>query len=336
MQTYGDMQTAVGALLERSDSYMATKIKVFLNDAKRYIDGLRPWTSLLRQTTFQSVAGLDYFITDTNVDKIIDVSQHATPIVLALTRYYNMLQRRIDVITTSGNPVMATPAGNIGIMAAMPSDGTISIVSSSANDTTQIVTIQGYITGTLVAVRETLTLTGTTPVVSSYTYSAKSGYEPQFSKNSDTAGVITVTTGSTVLAYIPPQERAVVYAKWKVWPIFASSITMYLTYKKKSYGMSNPSDVTEVDCANALIMFAYARCLMEKRQISKAHQVMGIVDQDGKYPAGSFQAEIDSLIAREPVFSENFIDQFQPIINKDSIDQGQGQTGYQLWPASNP
>ena len=333
MLNLGGLKSAVGALLERSDTAMLTKIETFINEGLRYIYNQRPWMALLRHTTFSAVANLDYFISGQEVAEVIDISQRDTPAVIALQRYYALLHRNIDAMgLTTGKAIMASPMGEIGIKAALPSDGTITVESSSASDTTQYVRVRGY-DASLLPVTEKILLTGVTPATSTLSYSSKEGYEPRFSRDTATVGSITVKRSTTTLAQIAPSENEARYKKWKVWPAFAAADTMYLTYKKRIYLLSEDEETPELECDNALIMFAFARCMQEKRQFAKAKEIYGTKDIDGVVQPGTFQAELDSLIAREPQFSENFTDQFIPHVEREPIDSQVGGAGHVIWPA---
>lgn len=334
MLNFAELYSAVQGLMERSDTNLLTKIKDGLNAGYRSVADKRPWSALLRQTTISGVSGLDYIITGQEVDQIIDLSQRETPVLLALQRYAALLSRNVDIITNTGNPTVASPSGEIGVKAALPSDGTIDVVSSSASDSTQKVRIQGYSASTLIPITELISLNGTGTVTSTNSYSSKEGYEPRFSKDGTTTGIITITRSSTTIAQLAPAELQARYKKWKIWPVFSSNLTMYLTFKKRVYQLVNDEDVPELECDNALILYAYAYCLREKRQTTKAAEILGRVDADGHYTPGTFMFELDQLIAKEPQFTENFNDQFLPQINRDSIDMQSGQIGYQLWPSS--
>lgn len=333
MLNFDGLKTESGALLERSDNAILTKLGYFLNDGYRYIAGYRPWAALLRQQTFDSVADLDYFITGAEVDQVIDISQRSTPIVLALQRYYALLSKNFDAMSlAAGNPITASPMGDIGIMAALAADGKISVVSDSALDTTQKVRIQGY-SANLVPITELVTLTGTSAATTTATFSSKEGFEPRFAKDGDTVGTITISAGSVTIGRIAPLEKDVRYKKWKVWPAFQSSITMYLTFKKRITALVNAEDMPELECDNALKMFAFARAMQEKRQFSKAKEAYGVRDIDGTPTPGSFLSELDALIAREPQFSENFSDQFIPQVERDPIDCPANGSGFMIWPS---
>lgn len=332
MLNFSELKSAVGALLERADSNMATKLGTFINDGYRYINMQRPWSQLLRHTTFTSTAGLDYFITGNHVAEVIDVSQRQTPIVLALQRYYALLSKNIDAMQlTTGNASMASPMGEIGVAAALPADGTITVESSSALDVSQVVRVRGYDIN-LIPQTEEIALNGINPVTSTLTYTSKEAFEPRFAKSATTLGYITIKASTTTLAVIAPEDKESRYKKWKVWPAFQSSISMYCTYKKRITKLVEDEDTPEIECDNALIMFAFARSMQEKRQFEKAKAIYGQKDIDGCPQPGTFQAELDALVAREPQFAENFADQFIPNIQKDPIDYPPGQTGFRLWP----
>lgn len=338
MLNFSELQTAVAELMERSDNNMITRIQSFLNAGYRTLNDKRPWMSLLRQQTFQSVANVDYFITGQEVEQVIDLSQRETPLIIALQRYFSILSKNFDAMNlNTGNPVQAAPMGEIGVLRALSADTAIGISSSAITDVTQNVRIHGYSSTTKMPITEVLALNGQNFVTSVNTYSKDEGFEPRFSKDSDTDGIITIVdnAGSATIAQLAPTEREARYKKWKVWPAFQSSQTIYMTYKKRIYKMVNAEDTPEIECDNALIQYAFASCLREKRQIAKAKEIFGIVDANGHYPPGTFMAEVDALIAKEPQFSENFTDQFIPIVDKAPIDTQEGQIGSMLWPRGN-
>lgn len=333
MLNFADLYTAVQGLMERSDSNMLVRIKAGLNAGNRSITAKRPWYALLRQTTFNGRAGLDYFITDQNVDQIIDISQRQTPILLGLQRYAALLSRNVDIIGTTGAPVIATPSGEIGVL-QIPVNSSFLISSNSTLDITQMVRITGYQDTIKTPLTEVIILNGTTGVGCENDYSFEEGYEPHFTKDADTAGDITISDGLHTVAQLARTEREARYKKWKVWPVFNTNLLMYLTFKKRIHQLVNDEDTPDLECDNALIQYAFAYCLREKRQMTKAKEVFGIVDQNGSYPPGTYMFELEQMIANEPQFSENFTDQLLPVIDRESIDNPTGQTGFQLWPSS--
>lgn len=333
MLNFSEIRTQVQNLIERPDSAFQSKIDGFINSTYRYIVGMRPWLALLRPLEVTTTAAQNYIITPQWVDKIIDIYQTETPSIIALQRFYTNLSRNLGSLTQQDVPTNAYPMGEIGIKVALPSNGTITIESSSASDTTPIITVRGYNTS-LLPISENITLNGTSAVTSSNTYVSTEGYEPKFSKDSDTIGFVTIKRSSTTIAELSQDERDSRYKKWKLWPIPKGATTLYLTVKKKTFTLERNGDTPELECDNCLILGAFARSLQEKRQMGKANQVWGKVDANGHYTSGTFMAELEDLISREPQFGENFQDQFIPLIQRDSVDMQPGYTNWQLRPSN--
>lgn len=329
MLIFAELKTAVGQLIEREDSTFATKIEGYLNIIYRGVIKIRPWSALLRQIIVPTISAQDYIITGQEVDQIIDLHQRQTPVILALERYYATLHRHIDNITQNDNPTTAIPMGEVGVSAALASDGTLTFVSSNASDTTQIIRVRGYDTNKL-PIQESITLNGTSAVTSANSYESDEGYEPRFSKDSDTLGIITIQRAAATIAQISTDEREARYKKWRLFPNPSSAIDLHATFKKRTYKLEQAEDTPELEMDNLLILGAFALSLQEKRQIAKAGRIWGSKDIDGSFPPGTYGYELDTLIAQEPQFSQNAQDQFLPQINRDPIDTPDGHIGTQI------
>ncbi len=304
-----EIRSEVQNLIERSDSTMQTRIDGYINQRYRNVYRRRPWYGVCRQLTQAQVSGQNYVILPAWVVQVIDIHQTQTPIVLALRRYYNWLKQNIDATSEQGNPVQALPDSKIGVMAALPDDGTLTVESDNAGDTTQLVRIRGY-NSDGVPVTESVSLNGTTPATSSNSYSSTIGQEPWFSKDADTTGVIIIKRGSTVLARIGPEQRAVHYNKWRLWPEPNSGNNLFFTVKKGIQKLTQSEDTPEIDhIGDALIQGAFAQCLEEKRQFKKA----GVAWEH-------YEEEIDLAIGKEPIMSENAQDQMMPDVQRSDTD----------------
>lgn len=309
MMTFSEIKQQVVNMIERSDSAFGTRIEGYINQRYRNIAKRRPWFSLCRQITVQQVAGQNYIILPAWVSQVIDVHQTETPIVLALQRYYNFIKGNVDVKSDTGHPTKAMPVGKIGVKAALPAAGVITVVSDDVDDTTQKVRVSGY-NANGVPIEEQLSLNGTSTVTGAVTFSAEAGLEPWFSKDGDTQGIVTVKRSTTTLAELGPKERRVWYGKWVVHPQPIAANNLYLTVKKNILPMSNTDDSPEIEgIEDAIIQGAYAQCLEEKRQFQKASEAWKHYEQ-----------EIDVALSLEPVFAENFQDQMTPDIIRDPID----------------
>lgn len=305
----GEIRTQVQNLIERSDSTMQTRLNGYISMTWRNICKRRPFISQTRQTTVSTTSAVDYIILPKYVSRVIDVAQQETPMALALTRYYTFLQKYPpSSVPDKDTPTEAHPVGWIGVSTLMPSSSTITVVSSSASDTTQVVRIRGYVSG--VEYTEELTLNGTSTVTSTNTYDSTAGREPSFSKDGDTAGTITIKSGSTTIATLGPEDRTAIYSKWHLFPTPSSSSTLYITYQKEPNPLNNDNDTPEIrGAADAIIKGTYYLALEEKRQFQKA----ALIKQQ-------FEEEIELLIEQEPRFTENFTDQFVPNIMRSELD----------------
>lgn len=127
---------------------------------------------------------------------------------------------------------------------AQPSTATtVSIVSSSAADTTQAVRINGLVSGAPTS--ESISLNGTTSAAGSTTWDAGTvNTLTIFSavKNATTTGRVTVTSGSDTLAIIPPslfaEERQPIF----LWPEPSAANTMRGHALRRPRKMVNAED----------------------------------------------------------------------------------------------
>ena len=319
MLNFSEITTQVANMIERPDSAFLTRIQGYVNQRYRSIAKERPWADLCRQFTVPQVVGQAYIIMPNWITSIIDVHQTDTPLVLALQRYFNFLNRHINDLNDTGNPFVMTPVGNIGILTPMPSDSVITIVSSSTSDNTQTIRCRGYNSNST-AILDSIQLNGVTPVNGTVTFSSVGGLEPWFSKSDDTVGEITVKSGSTVLGYMGPKDRDMQYAKWSLWPAPTQANTLYVTAKKDIQRLINPEDTPEIkNSEDCLIQGAYAQALEEKRQFQKAAQAWT-----------HYQDELERLIESEPVFEQNFQDQLMPEIVRSADDLPFGGTAFRV------
>lgn len=309
MLNFDAMKTQVSTAIERVDASFLLRIGGYLNQRYRNISKRRPWIGLCRQITITETVGQNYIVLPGWVEQVIDIHQTDTPVVLALQRYYNFINRHINDKSDTGNPFVATPVGKIGVLASLPSSGVITLVSSSGSDVTQTVRVRGYNTNG-VPIDESITVTGLATATGLLSFASTPGYEPFFSKSADTVGTLTISRGSTVLAYLGPRESEIFYSKWLIHPQPNTANSLYLTVKKKIQQLTQAEDVPEIaGIDDAMIQGAYAQALEEKRQFQKATSVWA-----------RYEEEINLAIGLEPVFQENFQDQMAPDITRGADD----------------
>lgn len=318
MLNLGLMQTQISNMIERTDASFLTRITGYINQRYRNIAKRRPWIDLCRQLTVVENVSNNYIILPSWVSNVIDIHQTDTPVVIALQRYFNFINRHINDYADTGNPFIATPVGRIGLAVLMPSNSVITIVSSSSSDVTQTIRVKGYDSTNLVGATDSIAINGTTPVAGTVSFSSTGGYEPWFSKSGNTVGTISIKSGSTVLATLGPQETDAAYTKWALHPAPSQANNLYVTLKKEIVPLINSEDVPEIrNCEDAIIQGAYAQCLEEKRMFQKAAQAWQ-----------HYEDEITQLIQQEPVFQENFQDQLLPEVVRNADDLPYGGTNF--------
>lgn len=318
MLNLGEMKTQVANMIERPDAAFLSRIEGYINQRYRNIAKRRPFIDLCRQITIVENVSNNYIILPSWVWNVIDIHQTDTPVVIALQRYFNFINRHINDKSDSGNPFIATPVGRIGVLTPMPSDSVITIVSSSALDVTQSIRVKGYTSANQVNVEDSIALNGITPVAGVISIESQAGYEPWFSKTANTVGTISIKSGATTIAILGPKDTEAAYTKWNLWPQPSQANNLYITVKKNIQQLVNAEDVPEIrNCEDALIQGAYAQSLEEKRQFQKAAQAWQ-----------HYEDEITQLIQAEPVFQENFQDQLLPEIVRNADDLPYGGTSF--------
>jgi len=136
---------------------------------------------------------------------------------------------------------------------------TISIVSSSASDTTQTITIFGTVSN--YPDYETINLNGTTTATGSKSFSA---VDRIVSNSTARVGRVTVSanSGNDTLAVLPvgATTREVKYYKVDIRPLPSAVFPMFVYYYKIPYMLVNDQDVHELgsDFDNAIIFLAIA------------------------------------------------------------------------------
>ena len=310
MLIWSQIKNQAGTQVDRVDSAYITKIDAWGNQIYNNIYDRRPWMAALRPFQVSCVAGQGYVILPQEIAQVIDVSQTETPIILALRRYYNRLRRSISTTPNQGSPIELNPMGTIGIKAALPSGGTITVESDESTDTTQKIRVRGFDSTTKLPITELITLNGTSAVTSAESYSASEGYEPSFSKDSTTSGTITIKRSSTTIAEISPRDMTVRYMKWLAYPTPTQNTTLYITGKVRQFKLEYDEDVPVLDCENAIIAGIVMMALQKKRMYAKASE-----------KEKQFENLVAILEAKEPKYDENFEDVWYPKISRESIDQ---------------
>lgn len=201
------------------------------------------WSFNKRKTTLTTVASTEFYQLPRDVDKINLIRQITSPEKL-LYLPDEVFYHYVPYPTATGTPMYYRLWEEEGLSTRLSADGTIDVVSSSASDTTQVISIVGYSTSGYIQ-SETLTLNGTTKQTGSLTYDA--GFPVRISKSAATTGSITATTGSTSLLVMGPEERSPRFKVIGFYPIPDAAISIYLEYYTRLRQLVNDSDVPDLD-----------------------------------------------------------------------------------------
>lgn len=195
--------------------------KEFISTAKHRFS----WVALT-ELTLTTVANQKEYTLSSLVDvgKQIIMTDRTSPKKITVISRQDLLERVPDPGNHTGNPEFAYLSGYSPVANQPTSASTLSLVSSSASDTTAVVKIEG-LNASGVLVGEEVTLNGTTPVVTTNTYSrilsrANNGY---------LVGILTITSNAGVVtnAVVGPRQRQGLYPKFVLYPTPSDARTLY-------------------------------------------------------------------------------------------------------------
>ncbi len=228
------LRTELGTRLRATSTISSSQKDLWLNLAQYDVATATDPQNLLINSQITSVVGqYKYFpsipfLRITSV-KNITHEQHLDP---AST---NDIDQWDPSRNETGTPSHFISNAGLEYVRAQPtSAGTISIVSSSANDLTQKVYIRGVVSG--VERWERLTLNGTTSVPGTLSFDAATDVLPTIymvAKSVATTGVITVTRGAVTLAVLAPDYLAEERQPLELWvtPSTASDVYTVRGYR---------------------------------------------------------------------------------------------------------
>jgi len=231
---------------------------------------------------------------------------------------YNMTEtdfRRVEPGPTLGGEPWIYRLVEFSPVATNPSSASVlSLVSSSASDAapsgTVVVTLQGLSDGVMKT--EDVTITGTTPVSSTYEYTKMF----TISKNVKSVGEITITSNAAAVTnvVIAPGDRYVSHPVVLLFGIPSSVETMYYDFTMKIQTLSSDNDVSVIpeQYHDAIELYATAKTFKHLNNPTMAQLTMAefqsrVQDMigDDKQPKSiwsqdKFQASVDPRIARLP------------------------------------
>lgn len=259
------MKTNIGQEVQDTSSSFATIIGRYIN--RRYFQILRAinWESIRDDYSFDTIAGTqDYVLPDdfgkevyvydsTNKREIRPISRQN------LVRYYS--GSGLDTTGTSYRYLIWEDT-----VKTQPSSASqLTIISSSASDTTQNILIRG-IDSNGMEITERKQLNGTTNVTTTNSFSRIKG----ISKDAETTGYVTVSAGSDTIAKLAPTVLEARYKKIKLHFVPTSTITIKMPYYIKPMPLSENEDYPVIDIADLIERGATADAWRYKRQFAKA------------------------------------------------------------------
>lgn len=258
----------VGNNIQDTSTNMQTIIKTYCNDI--YFDILRRtnWEQVNDNFTINTVAGQSDYPLPADFGKEIYVYNATQLKQLPPIDMQELVRDYADGINSQGEVqrylIVEKPVRN------QPSSAsTLSLVSSSASDSTQSVRIKG-IDSNSIEIEETVTLTGTTPVATTNSYSGIKA----IGKSATTTGTITITSnsGAVTVAMLAPADIAYKVRCLRAHYTPTGVITLSVPYVINPYPLSSDYDQPVFDCADVIELGATMKAWRYKRQMAKANE----------------------------------------------------------------
>ena len=258
----------IASNIQDTSTAMSVIIKRYANDV--YADILKRvnFQDINNDYSFPTVSGTSDYILPRNFGKEVYVYDSTNQLEIKSVSLQELINSNSADLYASGDiqkyiitikPVRLQPT----------STSTLSIVSSSASDSTQTVAIK-YLDSNGIETYETVTLTGTTPVVTS-----GSAVEVlSISKSASTVGRITVTAnaGAVTVAVLAPADLAYFENVVRFHYTPNGVVTIKMPYIRRPYPLFNDYDQPIIDCADIIELGATAMAWRYKRQFSKAQE----------------------------------------------------------------
>lgn len=243
MLTFRDLQLEVLRWLDEGSDAGTTLalVKDALNRSHRRLLSSRTWPFMLwpREESLTTTAGTRTYALKHGVSKLLTVYDQATrnPLPLISRREWEAMD--VNRVDRQAYPAGAI-YGDVWPVSAQPASATVSAVSSSASDTTTTVILQG-LDSNGDSTTETLTMTGTTPVVSSTTWT----HLWAVTKTGTWVGTLTLSTGGTTILTLLTTEDAKQYPTLEFIETPNSARTYLYTAQRTPLELSNNGDIPD-------------------------------------------------------------------------------------------
>lgn len=247
MLTYLDIQTRVLRLMdEAASSSVQTNtenlIKDAINASHRRLCLSRAWAFMRwpREETFSTVSGTRTVVLNQNVGKILHVWDTGSRMFLPMIPLRQWEVLGIDRGATAGT--RGAIFGGFWPVSAQPTAATaVTIVSTSASDTAVTVSLRGIDANGDIAT-ETLTATGTTPVIGSVTFL----YLLNVTKVGTWVGTMTAKFGSTTVLTLTATQYGKQYPTLEFVETPSSAETFTYTFSRIPTTLTSDHDIPEI------------------------------------------------------------------------------------------
>ena len=192
-------------------------------------------------STFPTVSGTRLYRFEASIDKILSVVDQTNQLRLVQTSETDIERFDAD-LNDSGSPNYYTLYGLDYISNQPSAASVITVVSSSALDTTQTVHIVGTSSG--VEVSETLTLNGIGAVAGAVSFTSLR----KISKSATTTGRVTATSNAAVVTNVVISPRRLIreFQPIRLWPVPSAVSTILVRYIRNPVRMVDAGDIPDL------------------------------------------------------------------------------------------
>lgn len=258
--------TNVSNELQDTSTSFKTIIKNYIN--KRYFQVLRAinWQNINSSYSFSTVSGTQEYVLPDDFGKEIIVVDKTLGNEIVKTDLQKLIMDFPDTYQTSGS--VSLYYLRIDTVKAQPTAASVvSLVSSSASDTTQTVLVRGIVSNAETS--EEVSLNGTSAVTTTASFTRIKG----ISKSANTSGIITATTNSGVVS-VAVLSPKVLESRYKIIGFYyvpSSVATIGVPYIIKPLPLTEDEDYPVIDIGDLIETGAIADALRFKRQYAKAN-----------------------------------------------------------------
>lgn len=270
---FSDIYANVGTDVQDTSTAFQTITKRYIN--QRYFTILRTvnWEVINSAFSFSTTAGTQTQALPEDFGKELYARDTTNGVELAKGDLSELVRAYPDGLTTSGT-VERYAIYTDAVQAQPTSAAVVSIVSSSASDTTPTVFVRGIVSS--YEATEEITLNGVTAATSSASFSSIKG----ISKSGTTVGAVTVSCNSQTMAVLPPTIHE---SRYKVMFLHynpSAVITIAMPYIISPAPMSDDDDYPVLDVADLIEIGAKADAWRYKRQFQKAQDMEGLFERE--------------------------------------------------------